>query len=320
MRHRSYLSTDPLSDLLDILQVRCNLSGQLVAGGSWARRFSNLRAIKFCAAIKGASWYFVDGMPEPALFQAGDILVMNGRRSLSLASVPSMINGATTTPLARDNEGHYRLGRGRDFAMLSGLVRVDADWRTLLQSGLPPLIHISCNMQEAAPIAWLLQQLNMEMNSGNRPGRSVVTSGLAQLLFVQTLRAYLAQAPHGDEGWLKGFGDHRLAIALSCIHGDPARNWCLEELAKEAGMSRTSFAVRFRNMMGVPPSTYLTQWRMHLARREIRAGTSVSETAAKVGYASESAFRTAFKRMTDMAPGQYRKAGERAFEKLSAAP
>lgn len=197
--------------------------------------------------------------------------------------------------------------------MLGGLVQVDADWRTLLQSGLPPFIHISCNMQEAAPIAWLLEQLIAEMKSGNRPGRNVVTSGLAQLLFVQTLRAYLSHAQNRDEGWLKGFGDHRLAIALSCIHGDPARNWCLAELAKEAGMSRTSFAVRFRNMMGVPPSTYLTQWRIQLARREICAGASVSETAAKVGYASESAFRTAFKRMTGMAPGQYREAAGRTF-------
>jgi len=69
MRHRSHLSTDPLSNLLEVLRVRCDLSGQLVAGGSWARRFANLRAIKFCAATEGTSWYFMDGMREPALFR-----------------------------------------------------------------------------------------------------------------------------------------------------------------------------------------------------------------------------------------------------------
>lgn len=106
---------------------------------------------------------------------------------------------------------------------------------------------------------------------------------------------------------MKGFGDRRLAVVLSSIHGDPSRNWGLEELAKRAGMSRTSLAVRFRDMMGVPPLAYVTFWRMYLARRELRAGASISEAAAAVGYASESAFSSAFKRAVAVAPGQYRR-------------
>lgn len=296
---------DPLSDLLDFLQARCDLSGRLVAGGTWARRFTNLDAIKFCAVTEGGCWYSIDGMSEPARVDAGDVLITNGTRTLTLASAAALIPNATTS-VVRDTDDQYQLGQGCDFIMLGGIVQIDADQQALLLNGLPPLVHVRGTTDEAKPISWLLSQLVAEMKD-ERPGRAAVMSGLTQLLFVQTLRAYLAHAPDGDEGWLKGFGDQQLAIVLSCIHGEPSRNWGLEELARKAGMSRTSLAVRFREMMGVPPLAYLTQWRMYLARRELRAGASISEAAAAVGYSSESAFSSAFKRVMAVAPGQYRR-------------
>lgn len=312
MRDRSYMPTDPLSDLLDFLEVRCELSGRLVAGGTWARRFVHKDAIKFCAVTQGTCWYGMEGIPEPVLLNAGDVLVTNGTHPLMLASAGSLLLGATTTPLAPDEDDQYRLGQGCDFTMLGGTVQMDASRQALLLGALPPLIHVRGNTEEAEPLSWLLKQLVEEMKSGARPGHSIAVSGLTQLVFIQTLRAYLAHAPSGDGGWLKGFGDQRLAIVLSSMHNEPAWNWSLEELAKKAGMSRTSLAVRFRAAMGVPPLTYLTQWRMHLARRELRAGTSVSEVAAAVGYASESAFSNAFKRAMEVAPGQYRRTNYKA--------
>lgn len=248
-------------------------------------------------------------MSEPAQVDTGDVLITNGTRTLTLASAASLIPGATTTPVVRDSDDKYQLGQGCDFTMLGGHVQIDADRQTLLLNGLPPLIHVRGTTGEAEPLSWLLRQLVAEMKGG-RPGRAIVISGLAQLLFIQTLRAYLAHAPNGDEGWLKGFGDQRLAVVLSSLHSEPSRNWSLEELAKKAGMSRTSLAVRFREMMGVPPLAYLTQWRMYLARRELRAGASISEAAASVGYASDSAFSNAFKRVMAVAPGQYRRTAQ----------
>ena len=309
MSESSIVLTDPLSDLLDFLQARCDLSGRLIAGGAWARRFTNLDAIKFCAVTEGVCWYSIDGMSEPARVDTGDVLITNGTRTLTLASAAALVPEATTTPIDRDRGDQYRLGQGCDFIMLGGTVQIDADRQSLLLKGLPPLIHVRGTTGEAEPLSWLLKQLVKEMKSG-RPGQAVVISGLAQLLFVQTLRAYLAHAPNGDEGWLKGFGDPRLAVVLSSIHGEPSRNWSLEELAKKAGMSRTSLAVRFRDMMGVPPLAYLTQWRMYLASRELRAGATISKAAAAVGYSSESAFSSAFKRVMAVAPGQYRRTAQ----------
>ncbi|MEY8712735.1 AraC family transcriptional regulator [Mangrovibacter phragmitis] len=309
MRDSSNFQSDPLSDLLDFLQAHCQLSGQLIAGGAWARRFTNLDAIKFCAVTDGSCWYSIDGMSEPARLDEGDVLITNGTRTLTLASTAELVPEATSTSVVQDGNDQYRLGEGSDFTMLGGMIQIDAERQTLLLNGLPPLIHVRGVSDEAKPIAWLLGQLVIEMKSA-RPGRLTAISGLAQLLFTQTIRAYLAHAPDSDEGWLKGFGDPRLVIVLSSIHSEPSRNWGLEELAKKAGMSRTSLAVRFRKMIGVPPLTYLTQWRMYLARRELRAGASISEAAASVGYTSDSAFSNAFKRVMSVAPAQYRKAAQ----------
>lgn len=313
MRDSSNILTDPLSDLLDFLQTRCDLSGRLVAGGAWARRFTNLDTIKFCAVTVGGCWYSIDHMSEPSQVTAGDVLITNGTRTLTLASDANLIPGAPDTPAVRGDNDQYQLGQGCDFTMLGGIVQIDADRQALLLNGLPPLIHVRGTSKEAAPISWLLKELVAEMKGG-QPGRSAVLSGLTQLLFVQTLRTYLAHAPNGDEGWLKGFGDQRLAVVLSSIHGEPSRNWHLEELAKRAGMSRTSLAVRFREIMGTSPLAYLTQWRMYLARRELRAGASIAEAAAAVGYSSESAFSSAFKRVMSVAPGQYRRTVQREAE------
>lgn len=307
MRDSSGMTPDLLSDLLNLVRAKCSLSGRLVAGGSWGRRFANLDAVKFCAAVDGACWFSMDGMATPSRFERGDVLVTNGSQTLVLASDPHLISDAVTTPPAQDESGNYRLGQGDDFTMLGGMVQIDERHQPLLLGGLPPLIHVSGAHREAASLGWLLDQIVREMEPPTRPGWHIVLAELAQLLFVQTLRAYVMHSPKSDGGWLRALGDRRLAPALACMHADPGRAWNLEDLAREAGMSRTSFVVHFRKVIGVPPLTYLTNWRMHLAERDLRTGASVAEVAEAIGYKSESAFSHAFKRTTGTAPGRYRK-------------
>jgi AraC-like DNA-binding protein len=132
---------------------------------------------------------------------------------------------------------------------------------------------------------------------------------LAQLMFVQLLRAHLADTGALPASWLRALGDARLAPALRLMHADPGRTWQLEELARAAAMSRTTFALRFKNAAGVPPLTYLLNWRMRIAERSLHdENTSLSELAQSLGYASESAFSNAFKRITGTAPSRYRQA------------
>ena len=129
---------------------------------------------------------------------------------------------------------------------------------------------------------------------------------LAQLLFVQIIRFYLAAATTVTAGWLRALNDERIAPALRLMHGEPGRAWRLGELARQVGMSRTSFALRFKANAGVAPLTYLQNLRMRIAEQGLREGKmSVSELAESLGYESDSAFSNAFKRRTGMAPKHY---------------
>jgi AraC-like DNA-binding protein len=302
---------DPLSDILEMVQARCALSGKLIAGGEWARRFVNHGTIKFCAAVRGTAWWRLDG-GEAAPFQAGDIIVMNGTRSLVLSTQEHMVAAANPEPLVRDDDGTYRLGNGADFVMLSGKVMVDEQYRSLLLAGLPPALLVGGGAPGAEILQWLLHQLVVEMSPGHRAGQTVVIAELARLLFINALRAYLANAPACDQGWLKGLGDGRLATVMARIHAEPGRPWTLDSLAQLAGVSRTTLAVRFREVIGMPPLTYLTMWRMFIAERRLRAGVALGQIAADVGYRSESAFSHAFKRVMGVAPGHSRRYSSKA--------
>lgn len=299
--------SDPLSDVLELVSARCSLSGRLVAGGDWTRRFANVDAVKILAVTDGACWYSVDGMTHPAPFKAGDVLVTNGKCGLVLASDPALIAHAPSTPRIQDEHGVYRLGHGNDIALLGGIVGVDDRRSPPLFGALPPFIHIGASAPDAAEVAWLLRRIDDEMRAVGKAGQALMLAQLTQLLFVQTLRAYLACTPAGDAGWIKGLGDPKLAPALAKMHAEPAHGWNLEDLAHVAGMSRTAFAVRFREVMEMPPLSYLTNWRMLLAERELRGGASIAEAAEAIGYTSESAFSNAFKRTLGVAPGRLRK-------------
>jgi AraC-like DNA-binding protein len=189
-----------------------------------------------------------------------------------------------------------------------GHVRLDAASRGLLADVLPPLIHVRAASPQATVLQWLLDQLVRE-RAAELPGANVASAQLAQLMFIQLLRVHLASSGPLAAGLLRAISDQRIAPALRLMHSDPGRRWLLEELAKAAAMSRTTFAVHFKTVAGVAPLTYLTEWRMRLAERTLREeNTPVSVLARLLGYRSESAFSNAFKRVTGNAPKRYRSA------------
>ena len=133
-----------------------------------------------------------------------------------------------------------------------------------------------------------------------------LTRPLAHLLFVHILRHHI-EAGAMQPGWLKAAGDPHIGPAMCLMHADPGRNWHLKELASAIGMSRSSFAERFKTVSGFAPLTYLTFWRMRLAETALRDGErSLAALASSLGYGSESAFSTAFKRVVGISPAHYR--------------
>jgi AraC-like DNA-binding protein len=178
-----------------------------------------------------------------------------------------------------------------------------------LLSALPAVIQVRPERGALQP--WLVAHLDAvacEARSG-RPGGMAVIARLSEVLFVQAIRYHLAELPASARGWLGALRDPQLARAVGLIHRHPDRPWTVATLAGEAGLSRSQFAERFAAVVGRPPLTYLAEWRMHRGRVLLRDGAlRVGEVARRVGYGSEAAFSTAFRRAAGVAPGAYRRA------------
>ena len=252
LRHRVAMEGDPLADVLTLASARCVRIGTLKAGGTWALRFPPPQKMELTAVVKGACWLAVDGERAPLRLETGDVFMVPAERSYVLASdlKASQLDGLALFTKARDNVA--TVGDGRDFFAIGGHVSLDPDRGGVLADVLPPVIHVDASSSEASTIRWLLDQLVKEVST-NRPGVELASKQLAQLLFVQIIRFHLASSNTMTTGWLRALNDERIAPALRLMHGEPSRAWRLSELAKHVGMSRTSFALRFKANAGVAP-------------------------------------------------------------------
>lgn len=144
-------------------------------------------------------------------------------------------------------------------------------------------------------------------SSQNRLGKTTIINRLASILMIECLRTYIEDLPEATGSWLKALKDPYLSKALAVMHDSPDNNWTIHKLAEVAGMSRSSFAEHFREIVGVPPLTYLTDYRLRLSARYLRLQeNSISRISELVGYASDSTFSQAFKRVYGMSPRKYR--------------
>jgi AraC-like DNA-binding protein len=319
LRNRSVVtdscsSNDPFSDILRLTEAISVVSGGFAAGGAWALRFPPPGRLKFSAIARGSCWLRIDGQKRGVLLEQGDVILMPGRHGFVLANKLSTPPRDAYRVFAGKLGSLAEVGDGAraECVAISGMVSLHPSSASLVMDVLPELVHVRGVSPEAAPLRWIIEQILQERGL-TRPGGSVASGLLAQLLFVQALRAHLESARTLPSGWLRAISDERITPALRLMHGDPRRAWTLGELAKASAMSRTSFAVHFKAIAGVAPLTYLTEWRMRLAQRVLRdEDTSVAQIAASVGYTSESAFSNAFKRVTGSAPRNYRTSASRA--------
>jgi AraC-like DNA-binding protein len=161
---------------------------------------------------------------------------------------------------------------------------------------------------DRARLRWNIE-LMMEEFREARPGSSLVAQQLAHMMLVQALRLYLSERSHDAVGWFAALSDPQLSEALGAMHEDPAFAWTVEQLAARAGMSQSIFAGRFRERVGETPIAYLTRWRMMLAGEKLIHGRdTLVRIAASLGYESEHAFNTAFKRVMGISPRRYARA------------
>ncbi|APR74976.1 Transcriptional regulator, AraC family protein [Minicystis rosea] len=297
---------DAFSDVLALVGARSAIAGGFVAGGRWAIRFPPPALVKFFIAARGECWLQVDGEAAPARLREGEVFLLAAPRSFRLASALDVPPRAASELFSGAASDIPRIGEGDTFLFFGGHVSFEDAQAPLIIESLPPVLHLPAGGAEAGTLQTLIHLL-LEEHRATRPGASFAATQIAQLMFLQILRACAAETGPGISGRLRILADRRLAPALQHMHAEPGRAWQLDELARLAGMSRTAFAVHFKAVAGVAPLAYLTEWRMRLAQRELdRTNTSFAELAATLGYASESAFSTAFKRVTGLSPKHYR--------------
>ena len=172
------------------------------------------------------------------------------------------------------------------------------------------MIHIAGDSDQAAVMRWSLDRFGAELR-GAGLGRSLMLNHLAPIMLLQTMRIYLASTKD-EENWLVALSDPRLSKVLDAVHSSYERDWSLEDLAEVARMSRSGFASTFKKKVGVPPMDYLASWRMQVACGLLESSdASVASIARSVGYASESAFSVAFKKVVRCRLGAYRASRER---------
>jgi AraC-like DNA-binding protein len=296
---------DPLSDVLSLLKPRNYSSGGFDVGGQLSIQFPRHEGIKCYAVISGAAWLAVEGVPDAVRLKTGDCFLLPRGRPFRLASdLSSTPIDATTVFAAKRNGSIHTLNGGGDCFIAGGHFALAGNHAVILLGVLPPIVHI-CEESDKAALRWSLERMRQELREP-QPGGFLVAQQLAYMMLVQALRLHLAEGSRGGVGWLFALADKQMCAAITAMHDDPAHGWTLQELAGHVGMSRSTFALKFKQTVGSSPMEYLTRWRMMLAGDKLtNSGDPVSVIALSLGYESESAFSTAFKRVMGCSPRQY---------------
>jgi AraC-like DNA-binding protein len=201
-----------------------------------------------------------------------------------------------------------RYGGGGDVTRLvCGYLVLEPHLGETFLSSLPKLLTVRLADDDAS--RWIADSIKFSVGElGKDAGEKLVKAKLSEVLFVETLRRYINNLPDDQAGLLAASRDPAVGRVLELLHSEPEREWTVSNLARNVGVSRTRLSERFRELLDDSPMAYLAKWRLRLGA-ELLASTerSVSEIAADVGYASESAFNRAFKRQYDVPPAQYRR-------------
>ena len=275
-----------------------------------------------------ASARLVDG--ERIILDAGDIVIFPHGDAHFIENGPPTKSVDMAKELARIFSQGLKLSRlgggGEITKFVCGFMACEPRLSQVFLSGLPPVFKVSIRNDASADGwrtrcfgQWLENSIRFSVNEADasRAGGEAVLAKLSEVLFVETLRTYIAHLPAEQTGWLAGARDSEVGKTLALMHRNPAHPWTIASLAKEAGVSRSVLAERFRHYLNEPPMAYLTRWRLQLGAQMLASTSySVAQIASEVGYESEAAFNRAFKREFTVPPARFRSQSRSAQAKL----
>lgn len=299
---------DVLTEVLRDGRARTVIYGRLELTAPWGVRVDGARHLSFYALARGAA--VLEIQRHKVHLGAGDLVFLHKGLAHTLKDHPRS-RAASIDEVYAQRGGRcggivpYG-GGGAPATIISGGFSFDTTTLNPLIAYLPEVLHVA---GDTGVVRWLESTLHLmasEMHA-EEPGYELVASRLADVLFVHALRSHVKSNPC-EMGWLRAIGDAQLGVAFQRMHAQPDEPWTVETLAHAASMSRSAFAARFKETLGIAPLTYLTRWRMHRATELLTSSSSsISDVAGAVGYETESAFTKVFKRHVGETPGAYRR-------------
>ena len=299
---------DALTDVIRLLRPNTVLLGSMSGSGQWGVQVPEQPGPTFYFVTEGRCWFQAEGAGLLDL-REGDYILSARPTTDTFFSEPGVETALSDESFKAHHavDGEVRVGdpaTGPTTRILGGLIQCDPANADLLIGLLPRFVHVPASEQTGARLRALVSIIREEADD-TRPGRDAILCRLIEVMLIETLRRKTATwSPH--TGLLGGLAHPQLAQALGHIHADVARGWTVGELARRVGMSRSVFARRFSEAVGVAPVEYLLSWRMALAKDALLGGRgTLEEIAGAVGYQSASAFSTAFSHRVGCPPSEY---------------
>jgi AraC-like DNA-binding protein len=320
-------TVDPITDIFRTMHVTAFGQHRLEATAPWGlirgkeseekvtpsgKKIPPTDLAHFAMLARGNCWLSVEGVAEPIPLTGGDCILLARDISIVMRDSPRTRPRLTFREIAakaRSNVAHYG-GGGAPTTVVCGSFSFDRASVKPITHLLPRFILIKADQAHTLALHATMQALASEM-AEQTPGSDVVATRLAEVLFIQALRAHIASAAEGrNKGWLRAIFDPQMGSALGAIHDSVNAPWTVESLAEAAGMSRSAFAARFKELLGQTPLEYVTEWRMQKAMQLLeQRDKKLIDVARSVGYESDAAFSKAFKRVVGANPGEYLRRG-----------
>ncbi|WP_432147300.1 AraC family transcriptional regulator [Streptomyces sp. bgisy029] len=292
---------DVFDELLRGVRGKGAVFGRSVLWPPWSLRFTDGAYLTLCLPMRGAGWIVPEG-GEPLRLAVGEAAIVRGPAPFTFTDDPE--NAAK--PGVREVRWSADMAAAPELdgptVLLAAIYDVQEQVPQRLLRALPPALVVP-DEDDCGPMRdYLVAQIG-----GARPGHQIVLDRLLDWMLVCTLRDWFDRPEAEPPGWYGALGDEVAGPALRAMHEDPAHPWTTAELAARAGVSRTTLAKRFTELVGDGPVAYLTEWRMTLAADLLtRPELTVAAVARRVGYADAFGFSAAFKRLRGESPSGYR--------------
>lgn len=299
---------DVLTDLLSRTHARGAFFAHVVATDRWGIAFDDGAPLGIHAVLSGEAW-LTPPTGQPLRLLQGDLILLAEQGRYQLASAPDESACSLEEARARWQTRGRRIeisGEGPATSVLCGGYRFEGGLAVRLLEGLPPVIHLPGSVRASDGLRTALQLLAGELEDGS-PGQQIVLDRMLDLVLIFALRVWGSEPDAAVPQWLRALDDPYIGQALLLMHEHPDHRWTVDELAHRVGLSRASFAKRFNARLGVPPLSYLTDWRLQVAADLLRSSSMpLAAIAKRVGYGSAFAFSAAFKRRYGQPPRAFR--------------